>query len=63
MANTITETTREKLVANILYYSGDEFESPQDMVELAKESDDELLDRLIGILDYYYDLYDQAQNN
>jgi len=48
-------TTREKLVANILYYSGDEFESRDDLTELAMESEEELVDRLINILDYYYD--------
>jgi hypothetical protein len=53
-------TTREKLVSNILYYAGDEFETKEDITELAMESDEQLIDRLIGILDYYYD---EVQNN
>lgn len=48
-------TTRAKLVGNILYYSGDEFETADDLTELAMESEEELLDRLINLLDYYYD--------
>jgi hypothetical protein len=46
---------REKLVGNILYYAGDEFETTDDVTELAMESEEELIDRLINILDYYYD--------
>lgn len=53
-------TLREKLVANILYYAGDEFEAKESIKELAMASDYELIDRLIGILDFYYD---EAQNN
>jgi hypothetical protein len=48
-------TMREKLVGNILYYAGDEFETTDDVTELAMESEEELIDRLINILDYYYD--------
>jgi hypothetical protein len=48
-------TTRAKLVGNILYYAGDEFETTDDITELAMESEEELVDRLINILDYYYD--------
>jgi hypothetical protein len=48
-------TTRAKLVGNILYYAGDEFETTDDISELAMESEEELVDRLIDILDYYYD--------
>lgn len=48
-------TTRAKLVGNILYYAGDEFENSDDLTELAMESEEELVDRLIDILDYYYD--------
>ena len=48
-------TTRAKLVGNILYYAGDEFEETDDLTELAMESEEELVDRLINILDYYYD--------
>jgi hypothetical protein len=48
-------TTRAKLVGNILYYAGDEFETTDDITELAMESEEELVDRLINLLDYYYD--------
>lgn len=48
-------TTRAKLVGNILYYAGDELETTDDLTELAMESEEELVDRLINILDYYYD--------
>lgn len=53
-------TVREKLVANILYYSSDEYETKSDMFELATESNEKLLDRLISVLDYYYE---SAQEN
>lgn len=55
----VVKSTREKLIDNILYYSDDEFESRDSVVELALESEDQLVDRLIGILDYYYDKADQ----
>ena len=42
-------TTREKLIDAILDLSGDEFESNYSFVKLAKESEDELIDRLINI--------------
>lgn len=53
------ETIREKLVNNILYYAGDEFETKNDITQLAIESEEELVDRLINILDYYYDEYQE----
>jgi hypothetical protein len=59
----ITQTTRAKLIDNILYYAGDEFETKGDIAELAAESDDQLIDRLIDILDYYYSEYDLSQNS
>lgn len=52
-------TTREKLIDAILDLSGDEFESNYSFVKLAKESEDELIDRLINIADYYQE---QANN-
>jgi hypothetical protein len=51
-------TLREKLVGNIMYYSGDEYEDRNSVLNLAMESEDQLVDRIINILDYYYD---QAQ--
>ena len=53
-------TLREKLIDNIIYYSGNDYESKKDYLDLAKESEEELIDRLIDILDYYHD---EAQNN
>jgi hypothetical protein len=55
-----TVTLREKLVDNILYYAGDEFETKDAVVTLATETEEQLIDRLIDILDYYYD---EVQNN
>ena len=52
-----SETLREKLVNNIIYYAGNDYESRQDYLELARESDEQLVDRLIHILDYYHDCY------
>lgn len=46
---------RHKLIDNIMFYSGDEYESKQDLLELAKESDEQLIDRLINILSYYHE--------
>jgi hypothetical protein len=58
-----TVTLREKLVSNILYYSGDEFETRDDVVTLATETEEQLIDRLIGILDYYYSEYEETENS
>jgi hypothetical protein len=46
---------REKLVGNILYYAGDEYETKDDIIDLAMQTEDQLIERLINILDYYYD--------
>lgn len=53
-------TMREKLVGNIMYYSQEEFEERKELFKLACESEEQLVDRLISILDYYYD---QAQES
>ena len=52
-------TLREKLIKNIIYYAGDELEDRDSIVELAIQSEEELIDRLIHILDYYYDQYQE----
>lgn len=46
---------RTKLIDAIVKYSGEEFNefSQNDFINLAKESNDQLLDRLIGILQWY----------
>jgi hypothetical protein len=48
---------RTKLIDAIIDLSGDEFESKQDFLELAKESEDQLVDRLIAIAEFYRDDY------
>jgi hypothetical protein len=57
----LTQAIRAKLIDNIIYYSGDEFETKGDVVELVSESDEQLINRIIDLLDYYYDEYDKAQ--
>lgn len=47
---------REKLIDSILDLSGDEFENKEDYIKLAKQSDAELMDRIIHIAKYYRDL-------
>lgn len=46
-------STREKLVNAIIELAGDEFESRQEIFTLAKESEEELIDRIINIAHYY----------
>ena len=43
---------REKLIDSIVEYSSDELDV-KDFIEIAKESDEQLLDRLINILEWY----------
>jgi len=50
-------TIREKLVDAIVEFGGDEIESVEEAIELAKKSDDELVDVLINILTFYHDEY------
>lgn len=54
-------TMREKLVANILYYSKKKFEERDQLLKLTFESEAQLVDRLISILDYYYDQAQETQ--
>ena len=49
------QTTREMLIDAIYDYSGDEFPAIADLLELAKESEHELVDRIINLLDYYHE--------
>jgi hypothetical protein len=46
-------STREKLVDAIIELAGDEFQSRHDIFNLAKESEEELIDRVINIAHYY----------
>lgn len=52
-------TLREKLIKNILFYAGDELEDRDSLVELAIQSEEQLIDRVIHILDYYHDQYQE----
>jgi hypothetical protein len=44
---------RELLIDAIIDLSGDEYETFQDVIELAKMSENELVERLIGIACFY----------
>lgn len=55
-------SVREKLVSNILYYAGDQYKTRPDYYDLATETESQLLDRLITILDYYYDQVEQENS-
>ncbi len=46
------ETIREKLVDAIIDHSGDEYENTWDLIDLAKNSDDQLVDKIIYLLDW-----------
>jgi hypothetical protein len=43
---------RERLINLIISYAGDELVMA-DVIDMAKESEEELLDRVASILDYY----------
>jgi hypothetical protein len=47
---------REVLIDNILDLSGDEFETNDDLIQLAKKSDEELVLDIINIAQYYKNL-------
>jgi hypothetical protein len=44
---------RQKLIDAIIEFSVDEFESIADIIELARESEEQLVDRIISIAEYY----------
>ena len=46
-------TLREKLIDAIMDMAGDEIETPQDVVKFAKMSDEQLVEELINIAEYY----------
>jgi hypothetical protein len=54
-----TTHMRQKLVDAIIELSDDEFMSYSDLIELAKESDEQLVDRVISIAQYYKNLYNE----
>ena len=54
---------RELLIDAILNLSGDEYESKEDVIELAKEAEEQLVERLIGIACFYRDQYNDVVTN
>lgn len=46
---------RELLIDSILDLSGDEYETVNDVIELAKENEQQLVERLIAIACFYRD--------
>jgi hypothetical protein len=52
-------TMRVKLVNAIIEYAGDEFEDSASLAKLAGMSEDELVDNLINILEYYHEQANQ----
>lgn len=51
---------RELLIDAIFNLSGDEYESVNDVLELARESEDQLVERLIGIACFYRDQFNDV---
>lgn len=54
---------RELLIDAIFNLSGDEYESVQDVIELAKESEQQLVERLVGIACFYRDQFNDVVTN
>jgi hypothetical protein len=53
----MTNETRQNVIDTIIDLAGDEFETPADYIQLARETPEELVNRLIGIACYYRDEY------
>ena len=51
------ETARELIIDALLDLASDEFVNPNDVIELSKKSDIELIKELINVAEYYRDLY------
>lgn len=54
---------RELLIDAIFNLSGDEYESVNDVIELAKESEQQLVERLVGIACFYRDQFNDVVTN
>lgn len=54
---------RALLIDAIFNLSGDEFESVNDVIELAKESEQQLVERLVGIACFYRDQFNEVVTN
>ena len=55
----IMEKLRTMLIDTIVKYSSDELEF-NDMVEISKESEEQLLERVVSILGWYKNGYDEV---
>lgn len=51
---------REALIDALINLSGDEYETIQDVIELAKESEQQLVERLIGVACFYRDQFNDV---
>jgi hypothetical protein len=51
---------RELLIETIFSLSGDEFETISDVLELAKESEQQLVERLVTIACFYRDQFNDV---
>jgi hypothetical protein len=58
-----TFNMRELLIETIFSLSKDEYETIYDVLELAKESENQLIDRLIRIACFYRDQYHDVVTN
>jgi hypothetical protein len=52
-----TSNMRELLIDTIFSLSGDEYETIYDVLELAKESEQQLVERLVSIACFYRDQF------
>jgi len=51
---------RELLIDTLMNLSGDEYETVEDIIELAKESEQQLVERLIGVACFYRDQFNDV---
>ena len=48
---------RQKLIDAIIELSGDELQETHNLIQLARETDEQLIDRIISIAQYYQEYY------
>lgn len=51
---------RELLIDALINLSGDEYETVQDVIELAKESEAQLVDKIIAVACFYRDQFNDV---
>lgn len=51
---------RALLIDTLMNLSGDEYETKDDVLELAKESEEQLIERLIGVACFYRDQFNDV---